>query len=224
MAIKYLSAAVELHNASCEDVKEKLLSAHCVILDPPFDQWGAVSHWSNPVKICFTNFQNRHHVERLFGRPRFELIWFFKDGRWVSHSLPRITHEHILVYGLTGSAYVGPKTENQKPQKKGHGCVGRDKLGLRTYVPRDRKMLNSVLEYPRNVNGVLGCWGKPIQLLQDVLAWVNAPTLADPYSGSGAACIAASRLGMSVIASEIDPRVYDIAVQQLCAEVEKKCS
>jgi len=211
----FVNKNISLINSDCELVRDSMEIAECVVLDPPFDCWDSVKPWRNRTKICFTNFQNRHHVEKLFGRPRFELVWFFKDGRWVSHSLPRITHESILIYGPTGSAYVGPKTDSQKPQKKGFGCVGRDKLDLRTYVPRERKMLNSVLEYPRNVRGALGCWGKPIELIKDLLAWSGAQTIADPYCGSGAVCIAAMQLGLTVTASEIKTETYEIAAEQI---------
>ena len=74
---------------------------------PSFDKWNEMQ--KIPVKakpmICFTNFQNRHH---LFGNPKFEMIWHFKDGRWVSNKMPRHTHEHILIYGeLRYDAFTG---------------------------------------------------------------------------------------------------------------------
>ena len=48
------------------------------MFDPPFDIWKDIN-WKPNAKTycCFTNFQNRHHVEKMFGVPKFEMIWFF---------------------------------------------------------------------------------------------------------------------------------------------------
>ena len=52
------------------------------IFDPPFDIWNTID-FVPPAKtyICFTNFQNRHHVQKLFGNPRFELIWHLANEK-----------------------------------------------------------------------------------------------------------------------------------------------
>jgi hypothetical protein len=49
------------------------------MFDPPFDIWKDID-WKPKAKTycCFTNFQNRHYVEKIFGNPKFEIIWFFK--------------------------------------------------------------------------------------------------------------------------------------------------
>lgn len=160
------------------------------IYDPPFDIWKDVQVVPKAKTIiAFTNFQNRHYVQSLFGNPRFECIWFFRDGRWVSHKLPRLTHEHILIYGdIDKECYVMEGAKDKSSQKKGKGCIGRDKnLGDRVYIPRDKKMLNSVIEVPRNVGKELGVRGKPKKLADILLDWLGAEgkTVRDGFAGSG---------------------------------------
>ena len=160
------------------------------IYDPPFNIWNTIDYKVEAkTYVCFTNFQNRHHVEKLFGIPRFECIWHFKDGRWVSHKLPRLTHESILIYGdIKGETYLGDIVKDRTPQKKGNGSIGKDKnLGKRIYIPHERKMLNSVIEIPRNVGKRLGVWGKPEKLVTLIFQWlaVSGDTVWDGFAGSG---------------------------------------
>lgn len=177
--------------------------------DPPFDIWKDID-WKPNAKtfVCFTNFQNRHYVERLFGLPKFEMIWFFKDGRWVSHNMPRHTHEHILIYGeLRYDAYTGEFNNDLTPKKKGKGSIGRDKnLGDRTYIPKERKMLNSVIEVPRNVGKELGVWGKPVQLVKPIMEWLTkqGARVWDGFAGSGTFGVIAKELNLDYEGFEID--------------------
>ena len=173
-----------------QDYHELKGSFDLAIYDPPFDIWDTIDYKVEAkTYICFTNFQNRHHVERIFGIPRFEAIWHFKDGRWVSHKLPRLTHESILIYGdIKNEAYVGEYVQDRTPQRKGKAAIGRDKnLGDRTYIPHERKMLNSVIEIPRNVGKALGVWGKPESLAMLLLEWLacEGDTVWDGFAGSG---------------------------------------
>lgn len=180
-----------------------------VLLDPPFDKWKEIKEIPKAkTYVCFTNFQNRHHVQNLLGNPKFEIIWHFKDGRWVSHKMPRHTHQHILIYGeLKNEAYTGDYNENRKPQKKGKGCIGRDKnLGDRVYVPRERKMLNSVIEVPRNVGKTLGVWGKPEALAMPILEWLVSKDdrVWDGFAGSGTFGVCCKKIGAIYYGSEIN--------------------
>jgi len=207
-------AILEGHRLRFEHADYRVWAEHMskmdvVIMDPPFDEWSKVDPLHGRTTICFTNFQNRHHVERLYGRPRFEVVWFFKDGRWVSHRLPRITHETILIYGDTRSAYVGPRTHNQEPQRKGKGSVGRSVMPERFYQPRHRKALNSVLEYPRAVSSQMGCWGKPLGLVRDLLCLAGGSTVADPFAGACTVARVALPMGMRVLATESDKTTFD---------------
>jgi len=184
------------------------------LYDPPFDEWQNARRLPSETSFAFTNWQNRTSVERILGRPRFELVWHFKDGRWVSHTGPRLTHELILLYGETVEAYLG-QPNNGKPQNKGRGCVGKDKLPDRVYTPRARKQLNSVLEYPRNVNSGMGCWGKPLKLVSLLLEWSGGKSVLDPYMGGGTTLVAAKELGLRAVGIEIDEKICEFAANRL---------
>ena len=203
------------HGDSLEIVPSLLNPFDLVVLDPPFDEWNVTPKYNGDSVVCFTNFKYRDCVEMHYGTPRFELVWFFKDGRWTSHKLPRTTHETILYYGKSGGAYVG-EAQDQKPQKKGKGCIGRDKsLGDRIYIPRKNKCLNSVLCYPRNVSNALGCWGKPLPLMRDILAWSDAKKVLDPYAGSGTTGRACKDLGIQCVMIERDERHCEIIAKRM---------
>jgi site-specific DNA-methyltransferase (adenine-specific) len=212
----YQDSAVTIYHGDCREIDPP--DCDLVLLDPPFDEWGKSPQFDYPSLVCFTNFNNRHYVEARYGLPRTEVIWHFRDGRWVSHNLPRITHETILVFGEWGEVYVGEE-QDTLPQKKGKGCVGRHKLEERTYVPRHRKALNSVISYPRNVLNPFGCWGKPVPLIRDILEWSSSDTVFDPYSGSGTTGVAAKELGIKAILVEKDEESCEIAAKRMSQEV-----
>jgi hypothetical protein len=211
----YKDEYVTLYNCDSLEIKDVFSSADVLFLDPPFDIWKYHEPWDFENKVCFTNWQNRSFVESAYGRPRSELIWHFKDGRWVSHNLPRITHESILVYGKTDSVYVGELNKDRTPRSKGFGCVGRDRMAKRIYKPKERKALNSVLEYPRNVSGIMGCWGKPVELIKDLLYWLKPNIIADPFAGGCSIAVAARELGIKTVACESDPETCQKAIKRL---------
>lgn len=212
----YADEHVQLYHGDSREVLPQLdlPQPSLLVLDPPFDLWGEVPLVQADTTIAFTTWQHRHHVEALLGRPRAELIWSFDDGRWVSHQLPRITHETILVYGATGSAYVGELTDGI-PVRKGHGSVGRDTYATRTYVPRDRKAISSVLAFPRDVGSPLGVWSKPLPLIQRLVEWCGTgDTVLDPYTGSGTVLVAAKLLGKRAVGIEVDERACEMAANR----------
>tara|TARA_R100001594_G_C3958206_1_gene244692 strand:- start:107 stop:751 length:645 start_codon:yes stop_codon:yes gene_type:complete len=190
------------------------------LFDPPFNDWKNINYIPNAkTYVCFTNFQNRHYVNKIFGVPRFEMIWHFKDGRWVSHKMPRHTHEHILIYGeLKNEAYTGEYNADRSPKRKGKGCIGKDKnLGNRIYTPRKRKMLNSVIEVPRNVNKVLGVWSKPEKLVMPILEWIVSKDdkVWDGFMGSGTFGVCVKKLKANYFGSELDLKTFKIAEQRI---------
>ena len=158
------------------------------------------------TKIAFTSPQRRHETEKVLGKPRNELVWYFKDGRWVSKNLPRITHNYIYIYGETNDAAVGEKQEI-KTMKKGYTSIGKDNLGQRIYTTKPRKHLNSVLEFPRNMR--TGSWGKPVGLLVNLIDWIKPSVVCDLYMGSGSAGAACKKLGINYIGIEIDKKVFE---------------
>jgi site-specific DNA-methyltransferase (adenine-specific) len=216
----YRDDAVTIYHSDYRDVAGILPTADVLVMDPPFDEWKTVEAViDGQTVIAFTTWQHRDAVTALYGRPRAELVWTFADGRWVSHELPRITHETILVFGKTGSAYVGAVTE-QRPTSKGKSSIGRDSLGPRTYTPHDRKSIDSVLSFPRNVSAPLGVWSKPLPLMARLIEWVaTGPLLIDPFAGSGTSLVVAKALGMRAIGVEVNEAACEIAANRCRQEV-----
>lgn len=213
----YADDLVTLYLGDAKWIVPMLERPGLLILDPPFDLWADVPKVEAATVVAFTSWQHRRHVEALYGVPRTELIWSFDDGRWVSHQLPRITHETILVYGPTASAYVGDRTDGI-PRRKGAGHVGRDLMPERTYVPRDRKALGSVMAFPRDVS--TGVWTKPLPLIQRLVEWCHTDGyVLDPYAGSGTTLVAAKSLGLRSIGIEIDEQMCERAANCCRQEV-----
>tara|TARA_B100000424_G_scaffold46773_1_gene32408 strand:- start:588 stop:1277 length:690 start_codon:yes stop_codon:yes gene_type:complete len=187
-----------------------------LFLDPPFELYKEIYIPNFQTCIAFTNWQNRGYLTNKLGEPRIEMIWHFADGRWVSPNMPRITHESILIYGSTGSANVGIKNPlHGKKIKKGFGSIGRDKLGARTYEPKNRKQLNSVLFFPRNVNSYLGCWSKPVELIYTLFEFAGDRNIVDPFMGSGSSAIASIKLNRKFVGIEKDLATFDIACKRI---------
>lgn len=185
-----------------------------VIYDPPYDKWIGAIPIEAESSIAFTSPQRRHETESCLGKPRNELVWHFRDGRWVSNNLPRITHNYIYLYGRSSSAAVGA-AQAVKTVKKGNQKIGKDDLGPRLFTTKPRKHLNSVLEYPRNMRR--GYWGKPLGLIRNLVEWVNPSIVLDPYMGTGAIGAACMELGVDYIGVEIEASVFRNAESNLKA-------
>ena len=57
---------------------------------------------------------------------------------------------------------------------------------------------------------------KPVELMLRAIRNHDAPTVIDPFLGSGTTLIAAERLGRKCYAMEIEPAYVDIAVRRWC--------
>lgn len=215
----YEDESVTLYCGDCRGVLPTLERADLLILDPPFDAWQM--QWpafDGDAIAAFTNHQQRGHAEGVLGQPKTEVIWHFPDGRWVSHNLPRITHQTILIYGDTGDVYVG-ESNNLASVNKGRPAIGRWTADTqRRYTPRQRKALNSVFIEPRNVSGDMGCWGKPVSLMLSLVEWLTdaGDLVVDPFAGSCVSLVAAKRVGRRAIGIEKD--------EARCAEAVKALS
>lgn len=208
----YADGSVTLYHGDYRDIVPYIPTPGLVVMDPPFDVWPSVVPVHAATVVAFLTWQYRDSVTAAYGTPRTELIWAFADGRWVSHTLPRVTHETILVFGTTASAYVGDLTDGV-PRRKGTGSVGRSEYGSRTYTPRDRKSIDSVLMFPRNVS--TGVWSKPLPLMQRLIEWcIVDPPVVDPFAGSGTTLVAAKSLGVPSIGIELDERMCEMAANR----------
>lgn len=190
------------------------LKTNVLVLDPPFEMWGKFNFPRSDTTIAFCSPPSRREVERVLGHPRCEVVWHFEDGRWVSPTLPRVTHDYIYVYGKTGEADVG-EAQEQITQRKGKSSIGKDVLGERVYTAKARKHLNSVQIFPRNMSGPLGAWGKPEPLVRRLLEWVDAETVFDPFMGGGTTGVVCAKLGLKFTGIEIDPEHFDIACRRI---------
>jgi hypothetical protein len=203
------------------DYKENKGEFDVCLFDPPFKQWKNVEYIPKAkTYVCFTNFQNRHHVYNLFGVPKFEIIWYFRDGRWVNHKMPRLNHESILIYGdLNNEAYTGDYHTCRKPKKRGYGSVGKDILKPSIYQPRERRILDSVMPISRRGGKKLelGLWGKPEKLIMPILEWIVSPgdNVWDGFAGSGTFGICTERLGGNYFGSEKDKVIFEKAQRRI---------
>tara|TARA_X000001388_G_scaffold68648_1_gene56600 strand:- start:495 stop:1181 length:687 start_codon:yes stop_codon:yes gene_type:complete len=207
---------ITLVNADYIDYLDLKTKYDFLFLDPPFDIYKDIQLPSFNSCVAFTNWQNRGFVTNQLGEPRIEMIWHFEDGRWVSHNMPRITHENILIYGDTGNADVGNKNSLHGSKiKKGTSSIGKSKLGKRVYEPKQRKQLNSVLCYPRNVSSDLGVWSKPTNLIFNILEFVGQNNVIDPFMGSGTAAIVSLKLDLNYIGIEKDKSHFDLSCKRI---------
>ena len=211
-----------IYNGDCHDIMPLLLTGgyeefDLLFMDPPFEIWQEIDVSLLPqhkTMIRFTNPVRRYDVYEHFGKPRWELIWHFPDGRWVSHNGPRAHHEIILVYGETGEAYVGEPNEDMTPRKPYRGTWG----GEVQYVPRERKLLTSVLTYPRfNPSNPGQC--KPEALMRVLLEWIRPKTILDPFMGSGTTLKIAKEMNAQCIGIETEEEKCAHAVMRLAQEV-----
>ena len=205
----YTDEFATIYHGDCKEILPGIQHPDLLLLDPPFNEWDAAPQVSATTVLAFTNLNSRPHIERLYGLPRTELIWHFPDGRWVSHRLPLITHESILVYGPTNDVYVG-EAHSQKPHynKQTHSTLSRTATPRGPYRPRPRRALDSVITIPQRAGHTpLGRWSKPAALLTLLIEWAaTGPLLLDPYMGSGASLRAAKSLGMRAIGIDANER------------------
>ena len=209
-----------LLHGDCHELMRDLPEQDLIFLDPPFDAWADMSLPEWQSLICFTNFQNREKVTDQFGKPRSEVIWHFKDGRWISNKLPLVCHENILIYGNTNQADVGEANRDAGTEiKKGKSYIGKDNdLGTRRYIPKQRKQLKSVYEHPRMNKDHLGSWTKPLPLIQQLTEFCAETSVLDPFMGSGTMGIVCNKLGLDYIGIEKDERTFEMACERIYQE------
>jgi len=217
----------EVHTIDCLDYMIGVRDGEfdVVVYDPPFNIWDKMPKdlVRGKTTVCFTNPKNRRFVEDIFGPPRVEVIWNFNDGRWVSNKMPRHTHEIIYIYGeLRNDCYVGEYNVNTEEVKKGKSSIGKWTGGDRVYKPRERKMLNSVINSPRIVGKKFGVWGKPDGIVVPIMDWLcsEGDSVFDPFCGSGSFIEYAAKNNLLWCACEIDPEYAEIARKRVAAAMQ----
>ena len=214
--IKQTIGAATLYCTDSFEGNVDFRGADVLIADPPYDIWGNVSlNFDNETVVAFTNYQNRHSCEQAISRKlRTEIIWHYPDGRWVSDALPRQTHAAILIYGRTDVAAAGD-LQCKKTQRKGESAIGKWKQQGRVYVPKDRAHLASVVTMPRNMSNDAGGFGKPVALMEMLLRYIGAGSVADPFMGSGTTAAMAIDQNRNFIGFEIDEEYYNLCQSRL---------
>jgi DNA modification methylase len=215
---------VEIYQGDCRNVLPEIDCEEfgLLFLDPPFNVYEEFSIEDFPKTktiIAFTNPKNRFAVYEMLGKPRFELIWNMgvKDGRWNTHKGPLAIHEAILVYGETGEAYVGDYNTDRTPRKL-KGSVGSGEWKAtedKWYVPRERKLLTSVLSYPQDKDNQIGRWGKPLAMVERLIEWVDPDSIIDPFMGSGTTLVAGRNLKIPTVGIELEQEYCELAKRRL---------
>jgi hypothetical protein len=197
-----------------------------LILDPPFDLWADVPRIEATTVFAFTNLPHRAYPCAMYGQPRAEVIWHYREGRWVSHKLPLVCHTTILVFGPTGQVYVGDE-QDTTPRYVGRqtptdlAAARGSRAGMVTprsiYTPRARRALVSVIEAPARVASV-GRFAKPEAVIRPLVEWAAGRTLLDPYCGAGTSLLVAKQLGMTAVGVDRDERSCELTARRLAQE------
>lgn len=189
-----------------------------LFIDPPFELFKEVSNdilpkiKKNQRVVIITNFQNREYITNILGTPRIELIWCFNNGSWVSHKMPQLCHENILIYGDTNDCYKGSENDIEKDTFK-TSSIGRWSNGEKVKVNhREKKQLKTFIV--ANKNG----WKKPAELIRPIIEMVcyNNAHVLDMFGGEGGILDILLDYNLSVDCYEIK--------ESLCNELNNICT
>ena len=75
------------------------------------------------------------------------------------------------------------------------------------------------MEFPRNVAGDMGCWGKPVELMERIVEWLSVDFIADPFMGSASAGLACVRKGVKYLGIERDKQTFETARKRMEEEL-----
>jgi site-specific DNA-methyltransferase (adenine-specific) len=206
-------------------------SAQLIVLDPPHDAWSThVGLFDSALRILRDGYAIAfcHDAQLTDIRASATSAGFIEDACYVWHDpqpiftstyKPLRTHEFVPVFRCgtpeRPNMKAGTVNRDQSPIAKGDSSLGRWRASGRVYTPGERKHLTSVLTFPRPLQGPLGRWQKPIELLECLIrAYTReGDTVLDPFGGSGAVSAAAIALGRSAVHIEVDPaRIADARV------------
>jgi DNA modification methylase len=203
------------------------------ILDPPHDEWVSAQFIFDELPriiedgfiLCFCrvfDIPDLIQVAKWEGLQFFDsFIWHDPQPCFVHCSRALKTHEHILVFKngdpRLPNLKVGSKPKNSKPTHKGKSSLGKWTAENRIYTPPEKMQLTSVLKFPRPLNGPLGRWQKPKDLIElFILAYTNeGETILDPFGGSGTTAEVALENRRNAILIELNPEYIKLAEKRI---------
>jgi DNA modification methylase len=187
--------------------------ANMVVLDPPHDQWESAAIVFDSLRrlcpsgfiVCFCRIHDLSDIlcwAKNYGIAYFDsYVWHDPQPSFVHASRALRTHEHIVVLKSGDPEFpnmkLGERNKDTSPRQKGKSALGKWKGGERVYTPNEFKHLTSVLSYPRPLNGPLGRWQKPDELMRVLVkAYCHANgSVLDPFAGSGTTGVVAIQEG-----------------------------
>lgn len=227
----------QILNGDCHELLRRLpdASVDMVLLDPPHNEWSsAASVFEQVPRLCRTGylvcFCRIIDIPHLLENARFEQLPLFDSYIWhdpqpcfVHASRALKTHEHILVF-KSGTPVlpflkIGERNRDTTPIHKGQSSLGKWRGGKRMYAPSENKHLTSVLTFPRPLNGLLGRWQKPCELIR-LLVTAYCPkggTILDPFGGSGTTAQVAMENNRNAIVCELNAVFFEFINKRLNA-------
>ena len=159
---------------------------------------------------------------------RDEIIWYDPQPIWISNQLPLRNHENILFF-RKGKKKINPfigEKNNLKTQYKGKSKIGKWTGGNRIYKPNDKKMITSILKFPRNLKSNLGRLEKPEGLIKILIECftLKLDLVLDPFLGSGITAITCEKLNRRWIGIEINEKYCKLSKQRILKTLEEKDS
>jgi hypothetical protein len=212
-------------------------SVDVVLLDPMFDHWDRLSSMNmdalkdDGTVVAFTTkpYTGRVQVDMESRGYRLltDLIWEFGVGRWVSNHLPLPRHQTILFFTRAkknplADMHLVEWTQKPTATSKTSVALGTDasysqKNVGRTYNPKDKGQLESVVHYPKSMHD--GAVIKPLPLMELLLKMTNVKTpqcmVVDPFCGCGNSGVAAKKIGVSWIGNDVDPVMVKLAEKNM---------
>lgn len=180
-----------------------------ILTDPPYEMpAGQVIQIFTPIadRAMVMTGKRQYHALCQLWTPKLEMVWVFSTPRFppAYHHAPLIYHQRIvhLTKASTFRSVVG--------------LAKRSTQSIGWYRPRPG--FRDVLFVRRGNSS----YGKPVEVFAEMLRGFSWGAVADPFMGSGSSGLAVAQMGGKFLGSELDPRVFAIALQRLaeCCETE----
>jgi site-specific DNA-methyltransferase (adenine-specific) len=150
---------------------------------------------------------------RTRGKPGYakheNLGWDTARPEWVADLLP-YAGEHIIWGGNYFSDLLPPSMGWLYWRKLMGGDFSDGELAWTSRAGA----LREFVKCPKGIDKAHPC-EKPTELIQWCIQFTKAPTILDPFMGSGTTGVAAIKLGRKFIGIEIEPKYFDIACRRI---------